>query len=258
MEKTEKWNRVAGDYQKVCAQGGNDYNNKLIAFLLDEGMLRPGCRVLDLGCGVGKYGRVFASFACDVTLADISPKMLEFAEKNMAEFTTPWRTLLCDFDEMSAEEAASGGRYELSISTMSPAVHSVETVKKFAAITDGWCFIAAFSQWSEPDRDELFKHMGVQRQTFNGNAREECGELIQSVSAAGFTPQVKYVDYCWSDERSIDDTVQYMLERYFDPQEQTVELRESLRSAVTELAQNGKFTDRVNTKVAWIFWSTKQ
>ena len=159
---------------------------------------------------------------------------------------------------MSAEEAASGGRYELSISTMSPAVHSVETVKKFAAITDGWCFIAAFSQWSEPDRDELFEHMGVQRQTFNGNAREECGELIQSVSAAGFTPQVKYVDYCWSDERSIDDTVQYMLERYFDPQEQTVELRESLRSAVTELAQNGKFTDRVNTKAAWIFWSTKQ
>ncbi len=257
MEKTEKWNRVAHDYQKVCAQGGNDYNDKLIAFLLNEGMLHPGCRVLDLGCGVGKYDRVFASLGCDVTLADISPKMLEFAEKNMAEFETPWRTLLCDFDEMSAEEAAPNDRYELSISTMSPAVHSVETVRKFAAITDGWCFIAAFSQWSEPDRDELFKRMGVQRQTFNGNAREECGELIGCVSAAGFTPQVKYVDYCWSDERSVDDTVRYMLERYFSPTEQTIELRESLRSAVSELAQNGVFTDRVNTKVAWIYWSTK-
>lgn len=105
MEKTYKWDRVAADYQKVCAQGGNDYNDKLIAFLLNEGMLYPGCRVLDLGCGVGKYGRVFASLGCDVTLADISPKMLEYAEKNMAEFTTPWRTLLCDFDEISAEEA---------------------------------------------------------------------------------------------------------------------------------------------------------
>lgn len=257
MEKTEKWNRVAGDYQKVCAQGGNDYNEKLIAFLLNEGMLRPGCRVLDLGCGVGKYGRVFAGFGCDVTLADISPRMLEFAAQNMAEFTTPWRTLLCDFDEISAEEAASGGRYELSISTMSPAVHSVETVKKFAEITDGWCFIAAFSQWSEPDRDELFKRMGVERQTFNGNAREDCGELIQSVSMAGFTPQVKYVDYCWSDGRSVDDTVRYMLERYFSPSEQTDELRESMYNTVSELAQNGVFTDRVNTRVAWIYWSTK-
>ena len=111
--------------------------------------------------------------------------------------------------------------------------------------------------WSEPDRDELFEHMGVERRTFNGNARQECGKLIQSVSAAGFTPQVKYVDYCWSDERSIDDTVRYMSERYFEPQEQTAELCESLRSAVTELAQNGVFTDRVNTRVAWIFWSTK-
>lgn len=257
MEKTEKWNRVAADYQKVCALGGNDYNDRLIAFLLDEGMLRPGCRVLDLGCGVGKYGRVFASLGCDVTLADISPKMLEFAAQNMAEFKTPWRTLLCDFDEICAEEAAAGGRYELSISTMSPAVHSVETARKFAAITDGWCFIAAFSQWSEPDRDELFKHMGVQRRTFNGNARAECAELIQSVSAAGFTPQVKYVDYCWSDERSVDEAVHYMLERYFEPQEKTEELHDRLFDAVTQLAQNGVFIDRVNTKVAWIYWSTK-
>lgn len=86
MEKTEKWDAVAADYQQVYTLGGNDYNARLVGFLLDEGMLHPGDRVLDMGCGVGKYGRVFASMGCDVTLADISPKMLELRQKT-------WRSL---------------------------------------------------------------------------------------------------------------------------------------------------------------------
>ena len=89
MEKTEKWDSVAANYQKVFALGDNDYNAKLIAFLLDNDMLHPGDRVMDMGCGVGKYGKVFASLGCDVTLADISAKMLGFAAQNMAEYKTP-------------------------------------------------------------------------------------------------------------------------------------------------------------------------
>lgn len=257
MEKTEKWDAVAADYQQVYTLGGNDYNARLVGFLLDEGMLHPGDRVLDMGCGVGKYGRVFASMGCDVTLADISPKMLEFAAKNMAEFETPWRVMQCDFDEMSAEAISEGGNYDLAISTMSPAIHDVETVKKLSAITNSWCFLAAFSQWSEPDRESVFRLMGTRRDGFKSSVRTECAELIRSVSVAGYTPLIKYVDCCWSDERSVDDAVRYIQSRYFEPEEQNDELCASLRDAVSRVAVNGVFTDRVNSKVAWIYWSTK-
>ena len=257
MEKTEKWDSVAANYQKVFALGDNDYNAKLIAFLLDNDMLHPGDRVIDMGCGVGKYGKLFASLGCDVTLADISAKMLGFAAQNMAEYKTPWRVMQCDFDEMSADAVAEGGKYDLSISTMSPAVHDVATAKKFADITKSWCFIAAFSQWAEPDRERLFKLMGIERESFNSSARGDCAELIRSVSAAGFTPQIKYVDYCWSDERDVDETVRYMENRYFEPSERTDELHGRLTEAVSALSHDGIFTDSVNTKVAWIYWSTK-
>ena len=78
-----KWDKHAGDYQRVFKVGISDYNRRLIKFLLNSGMLYPGCKVLDVGCGVGKYGTYFAALGCEVTLMDISPEMLRRAEENM-------------------------------------------------------------------------------------------------------------------------------------------------------------------------------
>ena len=75
MEKTEKWDSVAANYQKVFTLGDNDYNAKLIAFLLDNDMLHPGDRVIDMGCGVGKYGVMLAELGCDVSCLQASVAM---------------------------------------------------------------------------------------------------------------------------------------------------------------------------------------
>ena len=86
----EKWDQAAVDYQRVFTLGLNEYNASLMRFWQEEGMLFPGCRVIDIGCGVGKYGTYFAELGYDITLTDISGKMLQHARENMAKFTTPW------------------------------------------------------------------------------------------------------------------------------------------------------------------------
>ena len=61
MENTrEHWDRAAADYQNVFRLGLNDYNSSLLHFWQSEGMLFPGARVIDIGCGVGKYGTYLA------------------------------------------------------------------------------------------------------------------------------------------------------------------------------------------------------
>ena len=55
----------------------------------------------------------------------------------------------------------------------------------------------------------------------------------------------------------MDETVRYMENRYFEPSERTDELHGRLTEAVSALSHDGIFTDSVNTKVAWIYWSTK-
>ena len=130
MDEEKQWNQVAPDYQRVFRLGLNEYNASLLRFWQDEGMLFPGARVLDIGCGVGKYGTYLAELGYDVTLTDISGEMLRHAEENMAKHSTPWAVYRCDFNEVTGREPVFEKGFDLAISTMSPAIHDVETVKK--------------------------------------------------------------------------------------------------------------------------------
>ena len=89
MTKKQSWNQAAQDYQRVFRLGLNDYNASLLRFWQEERMLCPGARVIDIGCGVGKYGTYLAELGYDVTLTDISGEMLRHAEANMKKIYDP-------------------------------------------------------------------------------------------------------------------------------------------------------------------------
>ena len=158
MENTrENWDAAAGEYQAVFRLGLNEYNASLLRFWQEEGMLFPGARVIDIGCGVGKYGTYLAELGYDVTLTDISEKMLEHARENMAQYRTPWTAYRCDFREATGSEPVFAGGFDLAICTMSPAVCDAATVRKMSGMTRGWCFLARFCGWEQPFRDTFMQ-----------------------------------------------------------------------------------------------------
>ena len=154
-DERAKWDEAASEYQSVFRLGLNDYNAALLRFWQENGMLTPCCRVIDIGCGVGKYGAYLAGLGCDVTLTDISENMIAHACENMAPYKTPWRAVCCDFNEISGREEAFAEGFDLAISTMSPAIHDAATVKKMSRMTRSWCFTANFYEWRQPLRDAL-------------------------------------------------------------------------------------------------------
>jgi len=76
-----EWDDWAGSY-------GADAD--LLGGLHDDELLRMadfrGKRVLDLGCGTGRFARRIAPLAAKVTAADYSPNMFEAARKNLGVF----------------------------------------------------------------------------------------------------------------------------------------------------------------------------
>lgn len=257
MQDIKKWNEAAADYQKVFQNGMSEYSRSLLSFLIDGGMLCPGMRVLDVGCGIGKYGTYFAAMGCDVTLTDVSPGMLEMAKKNMSLFDTPWAALECDFREVPAEHPVFSKGFDLAISTMCPAICDVATVKKLSGMVDGWCFITHFVSWEEPLRQRFFEEVGLELEEDMNRFSAHMDGLYQAVSAAGYKPEITYVPYSWCDERSPEEAAEYLLKRAG-----SIELTEALRAkAVTAAArlcnENGVFMDEVRTKVAWLRWKTK-
>lgn len=258
MDSAQKWDAQAPNYQSTYAKGENDYNGLLMDFLATECGLAPGSRVMDIGCGVGKYGVYFARMGCDVTLTDISPKMLEFAGKNLSETGGKWRTLCGDWRDIPLDDPALSPKFDVAISTMSPAVTDTETVAKMSAVTDGWCLLTQFYRWEDPLRSEFCRRLDLPEKPIFGDLEGMCSEIIRSVSAAGYTPLVTYRDYNWSDMRTPEESAERFLNRYFE-NEQSETMKAAVLNAAKDLADDlGQVRDTVNTKVAWIYWATRK
>ena len=255
MDEKARWDAGAKDFQQDFALGMNEYNAALLGFWQENGMIRPGCRVLDIGCGVGKYGSYLAELGCDVTLTDISDEMLRHAEQNMAKHSAPWTVYQCDFNKATGLEPAFAGGFDLVISTMSPAVKDEETVRKMSGMSRGWCFLAHFYDWEQQFRDQIMSQIGLEPPRISPKLRSDCASMIQAVSKAGYVPQVKYVDYNWSDNRSPEQMADYLRRRYYAEDTDAGEkYAEALRLTRALADHEGFVCDSVNTKVAWIWW----
>ena len=254
-----KWNDSSDDYQLVFEEGINEYSKKLLGFLVDHKMLIPGCKVIDLGCGVGKYGTYFAQYGCDVTLLDVSDKMLKYASENMTPYETPWRVYEADFCEVTGKEPVFEGGFDLSTSMMSSSVCDIDTIKKMSDMTHGWAFVTRFFDWKQPFRDLITEETGVVSTVFD-DLESECSQFIDSVKAAGYDPTVSYVDYDWADERTPEQMTDYFMQNVCESSpEDAAQIREKVMEAVLRhCKEDGKVTDDVQTKVMWVYWMTEK
>ena len=258
-EVRDQWNTAAKDYQKVYQMGFSEYNVSLIRYWEEKGLLRPGIRVIDIGCGVGRYGTYFAEQGCDVTLIDISSEMLKYAEENMSAYSTPWKVIECDFSSMTGDEDVFSGGFDLAISTHSPAIQTEEDIKRMAKITRGWCFISTFCEWKQPYRSRMLVETGIRDEDSLSDFTERGGQhMIDMVRSAGFEPIVDYAPYCWSDERTPEEMADYMVRHFFFGDEDKDEKYEKLLAYSKAAAgDKGVVHDEVQTKVAWISWKAK-
>lgn len=80
------------DEAKVSVQGCTDEATLEQSAVYDFARLRRGIRVdsesavLEIGCGIGRLGRMFAPLCRTWTGCDVSPRMLEYARRRLAGF----------------------------------------------------------------------------------------------------------------------------------------------------------------------------
>ena len=257
MTTTEQWDRVSDSFQESFCRGLNEYDTKLIEFLKENEMIFPGSSVIDIGCGVGKYGNVLAKCGCEVTLTDISEEMTLRAQENLeASGSECWSVYTRDFEEIPLDDPMFGLGFNLSMSTMSPAVYNFDTIKKMTDISNSWCFVSRFSRWNQEMRDRLFDKAGVVTASSMDKLSDDIANIIQCVSRAGYLPMVKYIPYVWEDVRTPDEEIRYLLNRYDFPDQDMAEVESKLRSAISELLdEDGMFHDIIHTQTAWIYWN---
>ncbi|HTT06114.1 MAG TPA: class I SAM-dependent methyltransferase [Steroidobacteraceae bacterium] len=102
----------------VCSYGMPDFYNRMIQWTQRRALLpwltvAPGTRVLDIGCGVGRWSRWLAARGAEVTGVDVSPTMIAEARRRVhqAGLSARCRFLVQDLVQLDA-----GGPYDLVLS----------------------------------------------------------------------------------------------------------------------------------------------
>jgi len=243
------WDRAADNYQQVFDLGISEYNLSVLEFIGAKGHIFASSRILDIGCGVGKYGAYLSALGCRAALNDISPRMLDYARENLKAY--PETEFFCsDFAEEGLDSCE--GSFELVMSTMSPAINSCAALKRMTALSRGGCFAVRFCAWSQPLRDKALQLAGIspdEKKDFSSDTFA----FEEELKAAGIEYEKTLQPYSWSDPRTAEEMADYLL-RNLNPADDTA-LRERLISAARSLAdENGVINDEVNTMTARYYW----
>jgi 2-polyprenyl-3-methyl-5-hydroxy-6-metoxy-1,4-benzoquinol methylase len=113
--RAQRFAREGEGLAAVCSYGMPEFYNKVIDFCQRRALepwlaLRPGTRVLDVGCGVGRWSRLLAGRGAQVTGIDISPTMIGEAQRRTAHMGLQDR---CRFATQNVTALDAGGRFDL-------------------------------------------------------------------------------------------------------------------------------------------------
>ena len=113
-----EWNRIANrpEFLLTCR-------------MLDR-YITPGEKVLDIGGGPGRYTFYLAKKGCDVTLFDLSPENVRFANEQSVEQNLPVKTI-CG-DARTADKLVSGQFDHVLL--MGPMYHLLEEADRITAV----------------------------------------------------------------------------------------------------------------------------
>ena len=106
--------------------------------LVRDGVVGPGVRVLDLGCGPGRYSELLAAAGCRVTGVDLSPRSIAYAQQRATA-----RGLVIDYRVADFRELDDAAAYDVvlqvfgELATFSDAVRDEVLARVRRALVPG-------------------------------------------------------------------------------------------------------------------------
>lgn len=116
-ERARQFAKTGKGYKAICSYGMPAFYNNYIHLCQHRALLpwlkiAPGTKVLDVGCGVGRWSRFLARQGGDVTGVDLSPTMIEEARRRAKEEGVDDR---CDFQVTNLAELDMKKQFSLIV-----------------------------------------------------------------------------------------------------------------------------------------------
>lgn len=118
-ETLEAWNTNAEVWDKRMGDDGNDFHLLLVRpateRLLD---VKPGSRILDIGCGNGLFARRLATLGAEVVAIDFSEQMIAYARTRTQSQENSIEYRVLDATDEAALLQLGEGYFDAAVSAM--------------------------------------------------------------------------------------------------------------------------------------------
>lgn len=274
-KKTDKsasrafWDSRAEEFnQRVCTGEGEKRLNKILELFASKGMLTSESKVLDIGCGPGKYAIQFAKIAKSVTGVDVAPRMIECANGNAsAEKLSNTEFKVSDWEEIDISSLGWEKKFDLVFASMCPAINSKSALEKMVSASRGYCFLSSFVERTDEIKDYLSKYIVGQyaKGGLDDSHKLQCSTMQSGFGKAiylsfnilwlmGFYPEITYIDTEWEHVMPVNKAAEFFCAHFEMTQKLNSEQRAFIQNYLEQIAENGNIKEKVKAKIAWMNW----
>ncbi len=243
------WDSMAEDFSKFELPSAR--NSLTMRIIEREEMLSENSRVLDVGCGSGRFSIALARAGAKVSGVDISPKMINFA-RAAAEGVSGTEFYLDDWHRLDLGVRGWEKTFDLVLANMTPAVTSADTFLKLSEASRKWCLLVKPSRRTNSVLDALNEIAGAPKDT---------KALDETVSYAfallwqeGYCPMLEYEPEVWHSRKPLEEAVYQYTKRI----EAHHEINDSQRKAIEEYlrtnSRDGFVEETTRTTIVAMYW----
>ncbi len=234
-------------------ENGDKQRNLVLDYLTAKGIFFEQSSVLDIGCGPGRFAVEFARKVKQVVGLDISSKMLEHARENARQAkceniffdTAAWESL-----DLKKRGWVKG--FDLVFASMCPGISSGTALLKMCEASRGACFMSSFVKREGAVRDGLQRILHGQ-----GNGPQWGRNIYYAVNIlflSGYYPEITYQDNEWENTWLLEEAVEVYTSQFQSGHTEDVAVNQKIREYLAGIAVNGRVSEKVSSKIAWICW----
>ncbi len=248
-ETQQFWDDRASEFNEMGKREMAD--DPVLSLLKSKDAIFPGARVLDIGCGAGRYSKEFLKMGCEVVGIDISPNMIDFTKENAASVKADFFTFKVMPWE-NADLAAEGWEvyFDLFFASMSPAISGPEELKKMNQASKGYCFMSGHLIKEDKIGNEL--RVALNKENRTADYRNTLYYAFNILWDMGFFPEFRHSENQQTKIWELEKATNYYAHMLRATDEET---KQTIRDYLKNKSKDGQIEDINYSKNGQLLWS---
>ncbi|MDO5716323.1 MAG: class I SAM-dependent methyltransferase [Tissierellia bacterium] len=242
------WNALS---HRMRSKDTNMDSNHLLEDVAKLAPYHKDMRILDIGCGAGRYAIHLSPLVREVVAQDIAPKMIEAAKEDSKGLENI-HFMVGDFmdPKFSPENL---GTFDVAIAPMTPAISDIPSLERMIAL-GRVCGLSKHTRRKYPHMEYLCDHFGAIHKESSASFKL----IFDHLWSLGIKPFLTHHREIW--EREYDPET--LTEETFLRLKQEVDLVDEdkafIRSYYEDQAEDGKVMDWSDVTISVLTWENLQ